>query len=90
MNRTIVRTPYGSLWGLFSDDSPSPLGPSGTTNPFGTQAERAWAAGFVGSSDVFIGIIDGGLQVDHLQLSRPGIQRRGQLRLLSSVSVKTR
>src|SRR5262249_52657262 len=29
----------GSLWGMFSDDSPSPIGPPTTPNPFGSQAE---------------------------------------------------
>jgi hypothetical protein len=58
----------GPLWGMFGDDTPSPIGPSGTTNPFGSQAEKAWAAGFVGSPDVYVGIIDGGIQVDHPDL----------------------
>lgn len=55
----------GSLWGLFSDDQPSPVGPVPTYNPFGSQAEKAWAAGFTGSPDVFVGVLDSGIQTDH-------------------------
>ncbi len=59
----------GPLWGMYGDDSPAPIGPVGTTNPFGSQAEKAWAAGFIGSPDVFVGIIDGGIQTDHPDLA---------------------
>ena len=59
----------GSLWGMFGDDQPSPIGPALTYNPFGSQAEKAWAAGFIGSPDVCVGIIDGGLQLDHPDLA---------------------
>jgi len=59
----------GFLWGMFGDDQPSPVGPALSNNPFGTQAEKAWAAGFIGSPDIFVGIIDGGLQVDHPDLA---------------------
>ncbi len=59
----------GSLWGMFSDDLPSPIGPVLTYHPSGTQAEKAWAAGFVGSSDIYVGVIDGGLQLDHPDLA---------------------
>ncbi|MBI3852493.1 MAG: S8 family serine peptidase [Verrucomicrobia bacterium] len=59
----------GSLWGMFSDDSPLSIGPAPTYNPFGTQAEKAWAVGFVGSPDVFVGIIDQGIQTDHPDLA---------------------
>ena len=59
----------GSLWGMFGDDQPSPIGPAATYNPFGAQAEKAWAAGFIGSPDVCVGIIDGGLQLDHPDLA---------------------
>lgn len=57
------------LWGLYSDDSGSPTGPSGTTNPFGSAAEVAWRAGHRGSGTVFIGVIDEGLQVNHPDLA---------------------
>ena len=59
----------GSLWGMFSDDAPWSIGPATTYNPFGTQAEKAWAAGFVGSPDVLVGIIDGGIQYTHPDLA---------------------
>jgi thermitase len=59
----------GSLWGMFGDDQPSPVGPAPTYNPFGSQAEKAWAAGYTGSPDVFVGIIDEGIQTDHPDLA---------------------
>jgi subtilisin family serine protease len=63
----------GSLWGMYGDDLqdsvPSPIGPTGTTNPYGTQAEKAWDAGFIGSRDVYVGIIDGGIHYDHEDLA---------------------
>ena len=59
----------GWLWGMYGDDLPSPIGPTGTTNPYGTQAEKAWALGFTGSRDVYVGIIDGGAQLDHEDLA---------------------
>jgi subtilisin family serine protease len=59
----------GSLWGMYGDDLPSPIGPPSTWNLFGSQAEKAWAAGFIGSPDVFIGVIDSGFQPDHPDLA---------------------
>lgn len=59
----------GPLWGMFGDDQPANVGPVNTTNPFGSQAEKAWAAGFTGSSEVLVGIVDGGLQLDHPDLA---------------------
>ncbi len=59
----------GPLWGLYGDDIPSPIGPTGTTTTYGTQAEKAWAAGFTGSSEVLVGIVDGGLELDHPDLA---------------------
>lgn len=58
----------GNLWGMYGDDLPTAVGPSGTTNPYGSQAEKAWANGFVGSNDVFIGVIDEGIQFTHPDL----------------------
>jgi subtilisin family serine protease len=58
----------GQLWGMYGDDAPSAVGPSGTTNQFGSQAEKAWNNGFTGSSNVYVGIIDEGFQYAHPDL----------------------
>src|SRR5512145_1692575 len=48
----------GQLWGMYGDAfSPA--------NQYGSQAAEAWAAGKVGSSAVYVGIIDEGIQFDH-------------------------
>ncbi|MDF7812941.1 S8 family peptidase [Hymenobacter sp. YC55] len=47
----------GSLWGLDAK------------NVYGSQASTAWAAGHTGSADVFVGIIDEGVQFDHPDLA---------------------
>jgi len=41
------------------------VGPSGTTNQYGTQAEEAWNAGHIGSNSVYVGVIDEGIQFTH-------------------------
>ncbi len=58
----------GQLWGMYGDDSPTAVGPSGTTNQFGSQSEKAWNNGFTGSSNVYVGIIDEGFQYTHPDL----------------------
>lgn len=58
----------GSLWGMYSNDSPSGVGPSGTTNQFGSQAEKAWNDNITGSSNVIIGVVDEGIQATHPDL----------------------
>jgi len=57
----------GQLWGMYGADSP-PVGPSGTTNEFGIHAENVWNRGVTGSSNVVIGVIDEGIQVNHPDL----------------------
>ena len=59
----------GQLWGMYGDDQPTASGPAGTTNQFGSQAEKAWDAGIVGSKSVVVGIVDEGFQVDHPDLA---------------------
>jgi subtilisin family serine protease len=56
------------MWGVYSDDSPVAVGPAPTTNQYGTQAEEAWNNGFIGSSDIYIGVIDEGIQYTHPDL----------------------
>ncbi|MFM7085464.1 MAG: S8 family serine peptidase [Cyanobium sp.] len=68
----VSNDPYytnGSLWGMYGDDSPTASGPSGTTNQFGSQAEKAWNDNITGSSNVVVGIIDEGIQVTHPDLA---------------------
>jgi subtilisin family serine protease len=60
----------GSMWGMYSDDSPTAVGPSGTTNQYGSQAEEAWNDGFIGSPAVYVGIVDTGYQYAHPDLAR--------------------
>ncbi len=52
----------GSLWGMYGDaTSPS--------NPYGSQAGEAWAAGNTGSATVHIGVIDEGAMYSHEDLA---------------------
>lgn len=52
----------GNLWGMYGD---------GTTpnNKYGTQATKAWAAGKVGTANVWVGIIDEGYMYSHEDLA---------------------
>ena len=52
----------GSLWGMY--------GPAtAPTNPFGSNAAAAWAAGKTGSANVAVGVIDEGIQVLNQELA---------------------
>lgn len=52
----------GNLWGM-DGDTVSPK------NSFGSQAAEAWAAGYTGSADVWVGIIDEGVMRAHEDLA---------------------
>jgi subtilisin family serine protease len=53
----------GKLWGMYGDIT-SPI------NEYGSKAGQAWAAGATGSSKVYIGIIDTGVDVGHPDLKQ--------------------
>ena len=52
----------GSLWGMYGATT-SPA------NQFGSNAAAAWAAGYTGSSTVYVGIIDEGIDYNHPDLA---------------------
>ena len=52
----------GSLWGMYGDAT-SP------DNPYGSQAGEAWAAKHTGSTNVYVGVIDEGIQFTHPDLA---------------------
>lgn len=52
----------GSLWGMYG---PATI----PANQYGSNAAAAWAANEIGSSSVYIGVIDEGIQFDHPDLN---------------------
>ena len=72
----------GSLWGMYSDDSVS-VGPSGTTNQFGSQAEQAWNTGHIGNTKVVVGVIDTGVDYTHPDLYLNIYLNQGEIRPLT-------
>jgi subtilisin family serine protease len=63
-HQLIANDPYytnGSLWGMYGP-STSP------SNQYGSQAAAAWNAGHTGSSTVYVGVIDEGIQYTHPDL----------------------
>ncbi|MFZ8987149.1 MAG: S8 family serine peptidase, partial [Steroidobacteraceae bacterium] len=51
-----------SLWGMYGDAT-SPA------NQYGSQAGEAWALGYTGSNEIYIGVIDEGFQWNHEDLA---------------------
>ncbi|HUP70531.1 MAG TPA: S8 family serine peptidase [Acidimicrobiales bacterium] len=52
----------GNLWGMYGDATTP-------ANQYGSQAGEAWAAGNTGSADVYVGVIDEGIQFTHPDLA---------------------
>jgi subtilisin family serine protease len=63
-HQAVSNDPYylnGSLWGMYGDATTP-------ANQFGSQAGEAWARGVTGSSTVYVGVIDEGVQYTHPDL----------------------
>jgi len=51
----------GNLWGMYGDTTP-------VANAYGSQAGEAWAAGYTGTSNTIVGVIDTGIDYTHPDL----------------------
>jgi subtilisin family serine protease len=51
----------GNLWGMYGDATTP-------ANQYGSQAGEAWARGSVGSDSVYVGVIDEGIDYEHIDL----------------------
>jgi subtilisin family serine protease len=65
-HQAVSNDPYytkGLMWGMY--------GPSSYlfSNPYGSNAAAAWAAGKTGSATVYVGVIDEGIQLTHPDLA---------------------
>jgi hypothetical protein len=59
----------GKLWNMYSSDLPITVGTTKkTTNIYGSGAEQAWSSGNIGSKQVYVGIIDEGIDFAHVDL----------------------
>ena len=52
----------GSLWGMLGDATTP-------ANPYGSGAAEAWVDGDIGSPNVYVGVIDEGIQISHPDLA---------------------
>ena len=52
----------GQAWGVYGDRSTP-------ANQYGSQAAEAWGRGLTGSSNVYVGVIDSGIDINHPDLS---------------------
>jgi hypothetical protein len=62
----------GLLWGMYgASTSPS--------NQYGCEAAKAWAAGHIGSSEIYVGIIDEGYMYYHEDLAANAGKNPGEI-----------